>query len=464
MNSEQQENQSQNTVQLVGKRLTVVHLNDDCLENVFSYLSPVELTNVAESNVHLAIMAKNVIAHNYRNKPFNFNFYDKSSMSFVSFGQFLKHFGKYLVKLCITFGGNCEQMNEMFDSIVKNCRKTLIELTLNGIDDNIKLDKPFLNLKKLQLIKCYFGIHHSLISINDWFPNLICLKVYDVGNFWKNDIFIKHFPNLQSFGQQRCHFRTNINNSDVIKLARFVSLNPQLKCLELDELNENNSSHWYVPFENENLTHLPNIERLEIVSPFLLPNQPIIFDDLKDLKLSIYNAESDIIFKQLPKSLEYIQLNMRKLNASAIEYLLSCENLKKLKIITMALDSKMLKKLAKPLQSLCEIHFILKNCLSQQNDFQTLCELDDFFILSKQLKIICFKYELSTFDVKSQDCIQQIVNAKKFINSINETMNDTKWLLNHEIHNDYDDFRTSQLSTYPHIQLSFNKINIYYKK
>lgn len=79
----------------LSKQLTVAHLNNDCLEKVFSYLSPTDLTNVAESIVHSAISARNCSGHQYKTTEFKYTASDVKSMKEDTFELLMKRVGKY---------------------------------------------------------------------------------------------------------------------------------------------------------------------------------------------------------------------------------------------------------------------------------------------------------------------------------------------------------------------------------
>lgn len=434
------------------RRMTIAHLNNDCLEKVFSYLCLTDLTNVAESNVHLAISARSLFTHKYKSKEFKFNCYDKHSLSDEMFLLVLQHFGKCISKLCVQLCIDDRRNCSIFDAIAENCRATLTELKLLGVSKAIKLTMPFLALKKLQLWDSLFGIDKSMTRINQWFPNLRCAKFYNITNFWKSNAIIEHFPKLESFGfltfPSQEHTAVTLT-----KLARFLHLNPQLKCIELDELDQFGDDNLRDTFNRLAPNLWPNIERLEVVSPFPLPHGQFVFDNLRELSLSIYRDTSDI-FNQLPRTIECFELRMSDISTSAINYILSCTNLKKLKIITRSLlNVANLREISKELKSLTEVHI---NQPRKLVDFQTLIGLENFFLNNKNMNVISLDIELNSFEKDNLEHTNQVELAEKFIKIINTTTN-AKWRLSHETHMNQNDHRSHELLSFPFLFLSFKK-------
>lgn len=441
------------------RRLTVAHLNNDCLEKVFSYLNLIDLTNVAESNVHLAISAQSLFAHKYKTKEFTFNCHDKYTMSDDIFLLILQHFGKCLVKLRVQFSVDNKERNCLiFDAIVENCRATLSELTLLNVNKEIKLNKQFLALKKLRIWESLFGIHSSITLINHWFPNLSSIQLCNIPKFWENSLIMKNFPKLETFSFLTFPLSDGHTKNTLSKLAHFLHINPQLKSLELDELDQFGDDDLRETFNRLAPNQLPNIERLKVVSPYPFPHGTFTFDNLKEFKLSIFRDTSDI-FNQLPRSIECFELRMNTVSVSAFNYILSCPKLKKLKLIASSFENSSLEEIAKELQSLTEIHIKFCQYMELINSVK-LAGLEYFFLESKQIKKITLEYELNSFDEKISNYKTQVEFARKFTKMMDKTTQ-TKWRLSHEAHMNQDDHRTHELSTFPYLLLSFKKLNTY---
>lgn len=448
MNTMETNELSPENLEPTNRRMTIAHLNNDCLEKVFSYLCLTDLTNVAESNVHLAISTHIVFTHKFKSKEFKFNCYDKHSLSDEIFLLVLQHFGKCISKLCVQLCTDDRRSRNIFDGIVENCRATLIEMKLLGVSKAIKLTMPFLALKKLQLWDSLFGIDRSLTCINQWFPNLSCAKFYNIKKFWESNAIVEHFPKLESFGFLTFPSQEH-TEATLTKLTSFLRLNPQLKCIELDELDQ---------FGNENLTFnklapnlLPNIKRLEVVSPFPFPFL-FVFDNLRELSLSMYRDTSDT-FKQLPRTIECFELRMSDISTSAINYILSCTNLKELKIITRSLLNTVdLREISKELKSLTKVHINQPRKLVDL----TLNGLEHFFRNSENMNAISLDIELNSFEKDNLDHKNQVELAEKFMKLINIATN-TKWRLSHETHMNQNDHRSHELLSFPFLLISFKK-------
>lgn len=441
-------------VPTVRRKLTVAHLNNDCLEKVFSYLNLTDLTNVAESNVHLAVSAQNLFAHLYKLTELKYNCYDNQIIE-DTFLLALQHFGKCIVKLRVTLKISDEDC-AIFDSIIENCRETISELAINGIRTYMIFNKPFPNLKTLELEKFYNfdKTDRSIFDICRWFPYLSCLRVHNVAHFWETTSIVRHFPTLQTFG---CYMYPNLKHTPVSlgKLAQFLQLNPQLKCLELDELESKNIN---ADFYDKCPLVLPNIERLVVVPPHPFPNGPIRFDKLNELNLSIYKRDSFDVFENLPQTIECFELRIINVNSVVIDYILGCKNLKKLRITAYAMEEGHMERLAKEMQSLTQVQIMLEHSTELMNH-QTLAGMEHFFLYGQQLKAFTFESKLESFEA---DCEidKKIGMANKFTNYINESMK-SNWRMSHDTRDNEEDYRSKELFDHPNLRLSFKNSKTY---
>lgn len=132
-------------------RLHLLQINNDCLIDVFDYLSLEDLLNVAEAHASLVPAARMVVVRRYRTKPFYLNL---GTVRFIgddcveirqhTAATFFRQFGAALSSLVINFEGHHEQAIEK--SLLENCTNTLTKLelamcntsSLNAIDDSFR--------------------------------------------------------------------------------------------------------------------------------------------------------------------------------------------------------------------------------------------------------------------------------------------------------------------------------------
>lgn len=419
-----------------GRRLKIVHLNNDCLERVFSYLNLMDLTNVAESNVHLAVSACNLFALKF--KHLKYNCFD-SRMCDETFLLALDRFGKFIQRLQIEFRVDAKRDRIIFEAIIKNC-KTVTELSFSHLYEALIFDEPFPNVRKLHLADCFNGFHQSLFQLNSCFPILNSLEVYNVRDFWEK-IVITRYQSLEHFGFFK--FPESSTKEDAQKIAEFLHENPQLKSLAMDEINIHTS---------DGHVSLANIERLDVVSPHPYPNGPIEFTNLRELKLSFYAHKTDT-FEKLPSTLERFELDISKLTASAFSFILSCQqNLKKLKLITsVAIESHQMEKIAVEMQALTELHILHKFSESKiPAGFQF------FFLRGKNLKTIHLSYELSTFDHTDSKYKAEIDYVRDFMTTI-KNRTKSNWRMTHKMYKN-NHYRSRMCFMYPFVLITFRRI------
>lgn len=428
------------------RRLTIAHLNNDCLEKVFSYLNLTDLTNVAESNVHLAISASNLFSIKY--KEIAFNCFD-NTMSDETFLLILQHFGESILKLRVEFCGDSKRNIPILEAIIKNCAASIREIAFGYIRNGMVVDRIFPKLEKLELFdSALSGVDSSIIELGKWFPALHTLKVVNVALFWRKFV-VEQYPTLENFG----YFAFPASNTmeDSISLAQFLQLNPQLKSLGMDEINGLSIED----FDQHAPAQLPNIECLDVVAPHPFPMSSIEFPSLRNLRLSFYNISINHLsdtFDRLPKSIEVLELQTSALSSSGFNYILSCQNLAKLKLtISEPLEVWQMEELANKMQSLTEIHICMKNSSSKiPPGFEHL------FGKSNQLKMIRLEYEQSTFDVTDTILRAEAENVREHMNAVNDQMT-SNWKMSHQAHDD-DDYRSRMLTSTPFLQINFQKV------
>ena len=131
-------------------RLQLVDINNDCLIDVFEYLSLEDLFNVAETHSSLVPAAQLVFARRYRKKEF---FLNLDTVRFLSddcievrkdiAAAFVRLFGTALSSLFINF--DCHHEQDIEESLLDNCSNTLtkLELALCNTSNLNTIDEPF---------------------------------------------------------------------------------------------------------------------------------------------------------------------------------------------------------------------------------------------------------------------------------------------------------------------------------
>lgn len=440
------------------QRMTIAHLNNDCLIHLFSYLNLTDLTNVAEANVHLAKSACNVFWYKFRaheilyccrRKNYLIN-NDVSACNAIEFSLMLEHFGKSILKLAINFDlqlpGNYKFI---FEALQNNCHTTLMELFLIALP-SYGLSKTFSNLRKLKLFSP--DIHHSFSEINRWFPELNSLYLIETRSFWEHSSVVQFVPKLQYLGYRRDG--SLFTENSLAKLGEFVHLNPQLKSLMLNELY---TGELHTLFQEFTPDQFANIEEFEVWTSYSFSTIPIPMGNLKVLKVHFY-GDTIVMTKTLPPSVESFELYIpdpRSLTAK-VRTLLSNQQLKKLTIISDILCDLNVVEVVNGMPSLMEINIVSKY-VGYLDETEKCVTLKQLLMNNNQLKIISLVYEVGRIykpPVRLFD--DQIEIAKKLTNIINDSSN-ANWQMRHKIEIIKKIHHTPRLFT-PHLHLIFEKM------
>lgn len=432
------------------QQLTICHLKNDCLENIFCYLNLNDLVNVAESNVYLAVIAGNFFALKF--PVFMYNCYE-TKINDETFLLILNRFRENIQKLHVKFSRKLERDRTIFDAIIKDCRAYVQELSFGYLHETVALDQPFPKVTKLELVHTFgdCSVHRSILELSSWFPQLNSLKIQNVCDFW-GKIHIKQYQALEEFSF--FNFPNRDRREDVEKMARFFYENPQLTILAMDEISGENMQLFskYAPKQ------VPSIRSLDVVSPHPYPYGPIKFPNLRDLKLSFYANKVDT-FAELPSTLESFELRIPKLTASALSFILKCkQNLRKLNLIIFdAIEIEQMEKIALEMQALTELFIYRKNFDINASKIPT--GLENVFLHGKQMKTIHLKYELSTFNNRDQAYKAEIESMEGFLKTINDRSK-SYWKMGHKMCLN-DHYRSQMLCMYPFLLITFKKWNLY---
>lgn len=171
---------------------TILILNNDCLEEVFSNFSQNDLLNVYEANRRLRFACERTFARKFRKVPVLVTNLHSNRLSIHQLKnsiKMLQAFGHLVIKLRVNF--KLEKVEGLLEAI-----GNINELEFCHLD--VRVTEPFSNLytNGLQQMISF------LCKLNERFPNLASLK-FDYRNLSKYcpyfDSIVRPIPSLRSF-------------------------------------------------------------------------------------------------------------------------------------------------------------------------------------------------------------------------------------------------------------------------
>lgn len=214
-------------------------LNEDCLIDIFSYLSKEDLVNIVEYDKdNFGNAARIVFSKKFAKKLIEVtDRFDPSTEKDPCDVKLLTHFGDLIENLEIDYCKEFRRYKRLDKAILKNCSNSLVQLHITGGYQMTlsKITEPFVNVKKVSF---WYGTPCDLVSdLNKWFPNANSLDMFYLErNDWTSyKSFIKHYPSLEHFGVSNAECFDYIIDGiiDSSGLKKFARLNPQLKSLKL---------------------------------------------------------------------------------------------------------------------------------------------------------------------------------------------------------------------------------------
>lgn len=207
------------------RSLSILDLNDDCLEVIFMNFDLKQLFNVIVTHPHFSIACRRIISKRYKYKEVTFHANDlKNPEVFYFIGDIVQR-----VRVNYDQNNAIKSVNnrKMHDAIVQHCSNTLIEATFNNIESTQHVNRVF---HRLQQLKFNHGsVGPSLTQFNKWFPNLNRLELFFCEIIDKQ--CIEHsFLQLQ-------HFTVAHHNFTLRNLQKFLDLNPQLQTFTVYSYN-----------------------------------------------------------------------------------------------------------------------------------------------------------------------------------------------------------------------------------
>lgn len=351
VNMETKDDHSDNEVKRVRvnpEPTKIIHLNDDCLEEICLYLKLKDLGNLAVSNTQFLSPANYVFKRNYADTLIKFHPFATNINMYKKFLSFLDAFGGTITKLNITFyqERRYRARNQKFVQIInEKCSKSVVELTLVNVPSDIIMTKPFLRLRKLMITDSF--LNNSMVTLIRNSPNISSLEFDTVENVFDSALVEYHIPLLEHFANYNQVIK-DCQIENLRKFRQFANANQQITSLGIG------SSELEMMFQYEDVQRqfFKTIHRKLSQSDehnhieYLLPFEPIYFGNVKCLSLGLgYSIDFlDCIREQrlrianLP--FEELKLYVGDFSIHTVDFMVQCRRLRKLHVyVTECLDT-----------------------------------------------------------------------------------------------------------------------------
>lgn len=272
----------------------IFHLNDDCFDKIFNYLSYQDV--VSASQVCLRLEDRSQSA--FKRKKYTFAVYCDQG---VAAKPLIRHIGPYVSKLELYFCDNVAKNQETIDMVTKHCIDNLTEIKLQCFSKSNKLRMPFSQVQTLILSFCD---SIGKFKLTKWFPNLTSLTYHYTETFTKENVPAMHTLSING----------NISPAETVAMLRS---NPQIKNLSLNFVAQGFvrlQQNLYTDIENA----LPELLTLTLIAhrgyDYTIPYRPLHFKHLKTLRIENYiNYPNYGLINHLavsPESLERLELRL----------------------------------------------------------------------------------------------------------------------------------------------------------
>lgn len=318
----------------------ITDLNDDCLENLFFYLSLKDLANIARSNTRFANTANYVFKKIHVNTLIIFNPFASNGRIYNNFLNILDAFGDSITKLNVTFfhAQRYHKRNQqILHRINEKCSKHVRELTLSNFNRDMIISKPFVHLRKLLMNDSYFS--DSMANFIQKSSNISRLEFNCVENVFNSTFVEQQVPLMEHFA----NYNQVITDSEVENLQRFrrfVNVNQQLTSLGIGDKELEMMFHYeevrqqFFKTIHRKLPYPDQTSNIE----YLLPFEPLYFGNMRHLSLSLgYSTDflhclrqRRILIKHLP--VEQLDLYVAHFNIETFDFLIHCRHLRKLRL------------------------------------------------------------------------------------------------------------------------------------
>lgn len=358
------------------EHIKIIHLNDDCLENLCFYLKLKDLGNLAVSNTRFLGAANYVFKRNYADTLIKFHPFATNICMYEHFVSFLDAFGDGITKLNIAFyrERRYRARNQTIVHIInEKCSKNVIELTLVNVPSDIIFTKPFLHLRKLMITDSF--LNNSMVKLIQNSPNISSLEFDTVENVFDSALVEHHIPLLEHFANYNQVIR-DCELENLRKFRQFVNANQQLTSLGIGS----NELEMMLRYKDVQQQFFKTIHRRLLQSQqhnhieYLLPFEPVYFGNLKCLSLGLgYSTDfmsclrdQRLLIANLP--FEELKLYVGDFSIKIVDFMVQCRRLRKLYIyVTECIDTISTAAIALNLPELLELELFLL----YKNDLET---------------------------------------------------------------------------------------------
>lgn len=197
--------------------MSILDLNDDCLEVIFMNCNLKQLFSVIITHTHFLTACRRIFSKQYKHKEITIQAINLDSSDIFYFvGDIVQYLRVNYDRNIIT---ESENNRKIHDAVVRYCSNNLIEVTFNHIESTMQVDRVFHRLRHLSFNHGCVG--QTMSEFNKWFPNLNRLEFFFCKTVDTQCIEYS-FPKLH-------HFTVAHQNFTLKNLQKFLDLNPQLK-------------------------------------------------------------------------------------------------------------------------------------------------------------------------------------------------------------------------------------------
>lgn len=226
--------------------LTLTDMDNDCLEEIFKYLSIDDLLNVVDANKLLRIAAGSLYRRKFGRKPVTLSkmkpnqttligtLYQVEVTGLKKCLQFVRCFGSFISVLCIDYNQAARKDYIYLNRYINQfCTDTLIDANFNYIQKRTNLQsfikKPFKMVEFLRITASNLG--NQLTEIIELFPNVRRLQLHS--NQMNGGCIEKNLARLE-YMDVEINFGT-MDGDGLENIIQAIRLNPQLRRLRIHE-------------------------------------------------------------------------------------------------------------------------------------------------------------------------------------------------------------------------------------
>lgn len=310
-----------------------------------------ELLNVTLSNTNILDEARIIYKWKYGHMLVDISYVPKNeifiSNNVISMGphiaeNFLKVFGREILKLTVSFEFIYEKQKEVGKLVNQYCADTLIEFRARHCRDGVfdEMKKPFVKVEKVVFIGIWKKITDESCGLDILFPEMRILNLSITDSY----ILDRHYPNLIEL------------NADVDLSSRFIKFfekNTQIKTLRLQA----STSMELIKTVNEKLS---NLEFLEFRVPDDMSSYTGPEIQMKQVRnVTVRGTMVDFQLNKITfKKLDRLRLSIfAHIDDKWIDFITANKKLKSLTMVIWNLNNTALLKLTDKLHNLVEAEF-----------------------------------------------------------------------------------------------------------